>query len=99
MPESTARFTHRVHTFCLRTTHILLAIQVSDVPLSRIIQNIAFRYTQFINRKYQRTGHLRQGQYKLLLIDADSYLLELIRYIHLNPVKTGMVRRKFGTLP
>ncbi len=73
------------------TTHLHLAIQVGDIPLSRIMQNIGFRYTQFINRKYRRTGHLFQGRYKPLLIDADTYLLELIRYIHLNPVRAGMV--------
>jgi putative transposase len=75
------------------TTHLHLAIQVAEVPLSRIMQNLGFRYTQFINRKYRRTGHLFQGRFKALLIDADSYLLELIRYIHLNPVRAGMVQR------
>jgi len=75
------------------TTHLHLAMQVGDVPLSRIMQNIGFRYTQFINRKYKRAGHLFQGRYKALMIDADSYLLELIRYIHLNPVRAGMVQR------
>jgi len=92
MQESVERFGYRVHAFCLMTTHLHLALQVGDIPLSRIMQNIGFRYTQFINRKYHRTGHLFQGRYKALLIDADSYLLELIRYIHLNPVRAGMVR-------
>jgi len=92
LQESTERFAYRVHAFCLMTTHIHLAIQVGTVPLSRIMQNIGFRYTQFINRKYQRSGHLFQGRYKSLLIDADSYLLELIRYIHLNPVRAGIVQ-------
>lgn len=92
LQESVERFGYRIHSFCLMTTHIHLAIQVGDIPLSRIMQNIGFRYTQFINRKYKRTGHLFQGRYKALLIDADSYLLELIRYIHLNPVRDGMVR-------
>ena len=93
LQETVERFEHRIHAFCLMTTHVHLAIQVCDVPLSRIMQNIGFRYTQYINRKYKRTGHLFQGRYKPLLIDADSYLLELIRYIHLNPVRAGMVQR------
>lgn len=92
LQESVERFGSRIHAFCLMTTHTHLAIQVGDIPLARIMQNIGFRYSQFINRKYQRTGHLFQGRYKALLIDADSYLLELIRYIHLNPVRAGMVR-------
>ena len=89
---SVERFGYRIHAFCLMTTHTHLAIQVGDIPLARIMQNVGFRYTQFINHKYQRTGHLFQGRYKALLIDADSYLLELIRYIHLNPVRAAMVR-------
>ncbi len=92
MQESVERFRLRIHAFCLMTTHVHLAIQVGDVPLSRIMQNVGFRYTQFINRKYRRTGHLFQGRYKALLIDVDNYLLELIRYIHLNPVRAKMVR-------
>ena len=92
LQESVERFGYRIHAFCLMTTHIHLVLQVGDIPLSRIMQNIGFRYTQFINRKYQRTGHLFQGRYKALLIDADSYLLELVRYLHLNPVRAGIVR-------
>jgi REP element-mobilizing transposase RayT len=86
------RFGFLIHAFCLMTTHLHLVLQVGEVSLSRIMQNIGVRYTQFINRKYQRSGHLFQGRYKALLIDADSYLLELIRYIHLNPVRAGMVQ-------
>jgi hypothetical protein len=48
-------------------------------------------YTNYINRKKGRRGHLFQGRYKAILIEIDSYLLELSRYIHLNPVKAGMV--------
>jgi REP element-mobilizing transposase RayT len=92
LQESVERFGYRLHAFCLMTTHTHLLIQVGDISLSRIMQNIGFRYTQFINRKYQRTCHLFQGRYKALLINADGYLLELIRYVHLNPVRAGMVR-------
>lgn len=73
------------------TNHLHLAIQVGEVPLSRIMQNLGFRYTQYHNRKRKKIGHLFQGRYKALLIDADSYLLELVRYIHLNPIRVGMV--------
>ncbi len=92
LQENVERFNLSIHAFCLMTTHIHAVMQVGDVPLSRIMQNIGFRYTQFINRKYKRSGHLFQGRFKALLIDADSYLLELIRYIHLNPVRAGMVQ-------
>jgi len=89
--EGIERFGHRVHAFCLMGNHIHLAIQVSDIPLSRIMQNLSFRYTRWINSSYNRMGHLFQGRYKALLVDKDSYLLELVRYIHLNPVRAGLV--------
>jgi len=87
------RFGHRIHAFCLMTNHVHLAVQVGATPLARIMQNLGFRYTQYFNRRHQKTGHLFQGRYKALLVEADSYLLELVRYIHLNPVRAGMVAR------
>ncbi len=89
--EGVERFGHRVHAFCLMGNHIHLAIQVSDIPLSKIMQNLSFRYTRWINSSQKRMGHLFQGRYKALLVDKDSYLLELVRYIHLNPVRAGLV--------
>ena len=85
------RYGHRIHGFCCMTNHIHLAIQVADEPLSGIMQNLSFRYTRWINKKQARTGHLFQGRYKSILVDADSYVLELVRYLHLNPVRAGMV--------
>jgi hypothetical protein len=73
------------------TNHIHLAIQVGELPLSRGMQNLSFRFTRWINWRQKRTGHLFQGRYKAVLVDGDSYLLELVRYIHLNPVRAGMV--------
>ncbi len=91
MQEGVERFGHRIHAFCCMSNHIHLAIQVADIPLSRIMQNLSFRYTRWVNKKQHRTGHLFQGRYAAILVDADNYLLELIRYIHLNPVRAGMV--------
>ena len=92
LQEGTERFTYRLHAFCLMTNHIHLIIQVGEIPLSKIVQNLSFRYTKFINKKKKRVGHLFQGRYKAILIDGDSYLLELVRYIHNNPVRAGLVR-------
>jgi putative transposase len=92
LQEGTCRFGYRVHAFCLMTGHIHLALQASDIPLSRGMQNLSFRYTRWINWREKRTGHLFQGRYKAILVDGDSYLLELARYIHLNPVRAGMVK-------
>ena len=52
----------------------------------------AFRYTRWINTKHTRSGHVFQGRYKAILVEADRYLLELVRYIHLNPVRAGFVK-------
>ncbi|WP_201265637.1 transposase, partial [Mariprofundus sp. EBB-1] len=72
LQEGIVRYGHRVHAFCLMTNHIHLLIQVDQSPLSRIIQNLSFRYTRYINRKKQETGHLFQGRYKAILVDEDS---------------------------
>lgn len=89
--EGINRFGHRIHAFCLMTNHVHLAIQVADVELSKIIQNVAFRYARFINQRYQRVGHLFQGRYHATMVGADRYFLELVRYIHLNPVRANLV--------
>lgn len=91
--EGVNRFGNRIHAFCFMDNHIHLAIQVADVPLSKIIHNFSFRYTRWLNDKRQKTGHLFQGRYKALLVAQDSYLLELVRYIHLNPVRAGLVKQ------
>jgi REP-associated tyrosine transposase len=91
LEEGVSRFGYRVHGFCLMPNHIHLALQAGKDSLSTPMQNLAFRYTQAINRKLGRSGHLFQGRYKALLVDQDAYLLELVRYIHLNPVRAHMV--------
>lgn len=90
--EGIQKYRHQVHAYCLMPDHIHMAVQVGDIPLSRIMQNLSFRYTQWMNRRQDRVGHLFQGRYKAVLVDANSYLLELVRYIHLNPVRAGMVK-------
>ncbi len=86
------RYGHRIHAFCLMSNHVHLVIQAGDVALSRIMQNLSFRYTRWINGRRKRTGHLFQGRFKAILVDEDSYLLEMVRYTHLNPVRAGMVK-------
>jgi REP element-mobilizing transposase RayT len=93
LSNSYERFHHRVHAFCLMTNHVHLEIQVSDVPLSRIMLNVSLRYTQWFNWRHNKTGHLFQGRYKAVMVDADEYLLELAAYIHLNPVRAGITNR------
>jgi len=96
MQEGVERFGHRIHAFCLMTNHVHLIIQVGEISLAKIIQNISFRYTRYQNRMKKRIGHLFQGRYKALLIDADDYLLELVRYIHNNPTRVGLAKTAAG---
>lgn len=91
MQEASERYNCRFLAFCLMNNHIHLAVQVGTVPLSRIMQNISFRYTRWINWSRKRVGHLFQGRFKAIMVDADSYLLELVRYIHQNPLRACMV--------
>lgn len=89
--EGVERFNHQIHGYCWMPNHVHMVVEVADIPLSKIIQNLSFRYTRWINKKEQRSGHLFQGRYKAILIDTDNYLLELIRYIHLNPVRSNLI--------
>jgi len=89
--EGIEKYGHRIHAFCLMTNHVHLLIQVADVPLSKIIQNLSFRYTRYIHKKQEKTGHLFQGRYKAILVDIDTYLIQLVRYIHSNPVRADIV--------
>jgi len=91
--ERIQRYHYRIHTFCQMTNHIHLVIQVGETPLSRIMQNLSFRYARFINAKQKRIGHLFQGRYKAILIDTDNYLVELVRYIHCNPIRAKIIKK------
>lgn len=90
LQKSCERYRCRVHAFCLMTNHVHLEMQVGDFSLSRIMQNISQRYTQWFNWRYKKSGHVFQGRYKAVMVDADEYLLELAAYIHLNPVRARM---------
>ena len=89
--DGVERFGHRIHAYCLMQNHVHLAIRVGQMPASRVVQNLAFRYARAFNRRVGRDGHLFQGRFRSILVDGNSYLLELVRYIHLNPVRAGLV--------
>lgn len=86
------RFTFKIHAFCLMTSHFHLELQVADVPLPKIMQCIAQRYVQWFNWRHHKTGHLFERRYKAILVDTDEYLKELAAYIHLNPVRSRIVK-------
>ncbi|WP_246545499.1 helix-turn-helix domain-containing protein [Pelotalea chapellei] len=82
-----------LHAFVLMTNHYHLVIETPDANLGKIMHYLNSSYTTYINIKRKRSGHLFQGRYKAILVDKDSYLLELSRYLHLNPVRANMVER------
>lgn len=92
LQETRHRFHFRLYAYVLMDNHVHHLIEVGLNPLSKIMQNILFRYTRYWNRRYRKMGHLFQGRHKAILCDQENYLLELIRYIHLNPVRSRIVR-------
>lgn len=79
-----------LYAFCILDNHAHLLIEVQDVPLSQIMQRIQQVYTQWFNHRHDRTGHVFQQRYKAMLCNKESYLLEVIRYIHNNPVRANL---------
>jgi putative transposase len=88
---ASSRFSLRIHTYCLMTNHYHLLVETPGANLSQAVQWINASYAVYFNIKRQRRGHLFQGRFKSLLVDADEYLKHLSRYIHLNPVRAKMV--------
>ena len=87
---SAERFSVVIHCYVLMGTHYHLIVETPKANLSAFMHPIQSGYTTYFNTKRGRSGHLFQGRYKSILIDKDAYLLELSRYIHLNPVRARM---------
>jgi putative transposase len=81
-----------IYAFCLMPNHFHLLMETERFSLSVIMQRLLTRYVKRFNFRHQRVGHLFQGRYKAILCQKDSYLQELIRYVHLNPVRAKMVK-------
>lgn len=85
------RYGVELYAYCLMPNHVHLLLQTSEAPLAKFMQGLQQSYTQRFNRIYDKVGHLFQGRYKAIVCERDDYLLTLIRYIHLNPVRAGLV--------
>jgi putative transposase len=87
-----ARFAWICHAYCLMENHYHLLLETPRGNLSRGMRHLNGVYTQYFNRRHKRMGHLFQGRYKAVLVEKESHLLSLCRYVVLNPVRAGLVR-------
>lgn len=90
--ETMSRFDAGVLAYCLMDNHYHLVLQTRQGNLSRLMQRLNGVYTQTFNRHHGKAGHLFQGRFKAILVDKDAYLLEVCRYVELNPVRARSVR-------
>lgn len=91
--RAVGRYGASLFAYCWMTNHVHLAIQISEAPLGAVMGIVASRYARVKQQSLATTGHLFERRYRARLIDAERYLLTLVRYIHLNPVRAGMVPR------
>jgi len=92
LDEARDKYRFILHAYVMMGNHYHLIIETPEGNLSRIMHYINSSYTTYTNVKRKRNGHLFQGRYKAIIVDKDSYLLELSRYLHLNPVRAKMVQ-------
>jgi REP-associated tyrosine transposase len=86
-----ARLPFFLYAYCLMSNHVHLLVERQADAVGQIMHRLLTGYSQYYNRRYRRIGHLLQGRHKAMLCQSDRYLAELVRYIHLNPVRAGMV--------
>jgi putative transposase len=93
LKEALPRFSVVIHGYVLMGNHYHLLVETPNANLSAFMHALQSGYTTYLNKKRNRSGHLFQGRFKSVLVEKDSYLLELSRYIHMNPVRAHLVER------
>jgi putative transposase len=91
LESASERYNAIIHVYCLMDNHYHLLLETPSGNLPQIMRHINGAYTTYFNVKHDRAGHLFQGRYKAILVEKDEYAKELSRYIHLNPVRAGIV--------
>lgn len=86
------RYQFHLYAYCLMVNHFHLLLETMRPNISKVMHYVKGSYTTYYNLRHRRSGHLFQGRFKSLVVDKDSYFLELSRYIHLNPVHAGIVQ-------
>lgn len=87
------KYPFKLYSYCLMGNHVHLQIATIDSEIWKIMKRLQWTYSMYFNEKYGLTGHLFQGRYYSELICSESYLLQTSKYIHLNPVKAGIVKK------
>lgn len=90
--EVAQRFNWVCYAYCLMGNHYHVLVETPEANLAMGMRHLNGVYTQRFNKRHKRVGHVYQGRYKAILVDKDNYLMELARYIVLNPVRAEMVR-------
>lgn len=83
----------QVLAYCLTGNHYHFVLHTGQANLSLLMRHVNGVYTQAFNRRHGKVGHLFQGRFKAILVDREAYLLEVCRYVELNPVRAGMVKQ------
>jgi REP element-mobilizing transposase RayT len=94
--QSLQIYTVRLHAYVLMNNHFHLIVETPKANLSEFMRHFNVSYTGYYNRRHRRVGHLYQGRFKAIVVDRDTYLLELSRYVHLNPVRIKSPRQRGG---
>ena len=92
LARTKGKFNCKVYAYCLMNNHVHLVIDTNGSDISQLMKSLNVSYVMYFNRKYERCGHLFQDRFKSEIIDNDQYLLEVSRYIHLNPVRAKIVK-------
>ncbi len=86
------RYGVKIYAYCLMNNHAHFLTESGSIHIGRFMQELLTNYVQYFNRRWNRVGHLMQDRYKSILVDKESYLLTLVKYIHRNPVKDNLCK-------
>lgn len=85
------KYRYHLYAYCLLPNHFHLLLRPGKIDLSKIMQTLITAYSMYANKKHHHVGHVFQGRFKSIIVEKDEYLLQVLRYIYLNPVRAGLV--------